>query len=306
MINKRKKSFNILSGLIIIILAILLFLYLYNTIFNTKAKKTFFSESQRIEISFNVEGFILKEEKLYYSPADGKVKRLKEAGELLKKGTEAAQIIKQDNSILSLQNEEGGLITFIKDNCEVKYSQDKFENLLIQEIINPPIKKERVAGNQSVREGDFIFKIVNNDNAKYVLVFDNRNKNRLSINDSVSLIIEDPISMILSGTVEKIEDKEENKCILILSVTYNIEPMLNERKVKGKITFGTITGSYIPKSSVIKNKENENIVYIRRNDNIEALKINIVGEDSLANNYIVENLSDYQEIYYDAKIIESK
>jgi len=304
---KKSSKLNILFGAVFIIIAGSILFYMFNSFSSNRASQTFYAELQRIEVSFRASGFVVKDEEIYFSPADGKVKRIIEAGELVKKGTEVAQIIQSDRKVVSVKTNREGLVTYIKDNCEEKYKDSNVDKLLVEEILEPPVKQERRGGGENVKKGDFLFKIVGNDSIKYVLILDKEDAKKISQNESLVFAVEYPVNMLIEGKIEKLEERENNKYVAIFSTTYYIEPLLNWRKISGRFVFGTFTASYVPETALTKNDKGEDIVFIKDSSGSpKAVKVKVLGKDSSRKSYIVQGLSKFQEVYSDAAFAKEK
>ena len=281
--------------------------YVFNDFSLSRTPETIYAELQRIEVSFPAAGFIAKDENIYYAEADGKVKRIIEPGEIVKKGTEIAQIVQNDGKIISVKAQNNGLVTYIIDNCEDKYNINNIDKLLTTEIIDPPVKQERVADGDTIKKGNFLFKIVGNDKISYILVFDKDEKQKISENKELVFAVEYPVNMLIDGKIERLEDREDNKCLAVFSTEYYIDTLLNWRKISGRFVFGTVTASYLPISSLTKNEKGEDVVYIKNSSGLpEAYKVTVLGKDYSRKNYIVQGLKKFEEVYFDANLAKEK
>jgi hypothetical protein len=305
--KKKFSIYNLILGLVIIVIGAGVLFYVFNGFSFSRTPETVYAEPQRIEVSIPASGFIAKDEKIYYAEASGKIKRIIEPGEIVKKGAEIAQITQNDGKTISVKAQNNGLVTYIIDNCEDKYNINNIDKLLTTEIIDPPVKQERVADGDTIKKGDFLFKIVGNDKISYILVFDNENKQKISGNKELVFAVEYPVNMLIDGKIEKIEDREDNKCLAVFSTEYYIDTLLNSRKISGRFVFGTVTASYLPISSLAKNEKGEDIVYIKKSTGLpEAFKVTVLGKDYSRNNYIVQGLEKFEEVYFDANLAKDK
>lgn len=304
---EKKSSFRFSFGLIVVVFAVIVFIYLFinGSTFKTQSQ-TSYAELQRIEVSYPATGFVSKVEKIYTAPVDGKIKRIIDAGELVKKDTEVAQIIQDNGNVISIKSDIGGLVTYIIDNCEEKYKAENIDNLLVEEILNPQIKQQRRGGGENVKTGDFIFKIVGNDFVKYILIIDKELAEKIKQNDTLVFGVEQPVNMLIEGKIEKIETRENNKYLVVFSTSSYIELLLNSRKVIGRFIFGTYTASYVPETALTKNENGEDIVFIKDSTGSpKPIKVNVIGKNNSLKSYIVQGLSNFQEIYIDASSIEN-
>lgn len=306
----RKKSIAfpiLLISLLSIVLALLLFWNIGRGLFQSKDSDTFQASIQRIELIIPASGFIARTEHLVLSPDEGKALRLQEAGELLRPKTEIIQLKKGPRGTETILNEINGLLSYIKDECEEKFVLANLDQLLLQEIIDPPAKQTRMGDEQSVRKGDFLFRIVENEEMHLILVMDPKYAEftqsifaeSFKPSSEINFRVESPTNLILGATVQKIEKREKDHSLLVLSTPYYIDTLLNNRKISGFFTFGYVTASLLPKTALQKAENGKYYVY-EKNDQARQIEVKLRGLDPFTQQYIVEGLETSQEIYTDA------
>lgn len=243
--------YYLVNGIFILVAFIIFFNFIPKSWFQKK-EDIIHSERERIELKFPVSGFLAKEEILITSPVDGKVKRLALAGELQAKLTDIVEITSTNGTVTKVQNEQEGFITYIKDNCETTHTLAAFneKKLLLSEILSPAVKKERVGDDQTVKKGDFLFKILKNSFIRYIFVADDDPNSYLAKGKEYVFASIKPTSIMINGTVESITPFEEGKYYIVFSSSYYIDTMINERTIQGNFYFGFVDGFRIPQSAI--------------------------------------------------------
>jgi hypothetical protein len=306
--RKRSSAVPVLFiSMLSILLAFLLFWNIGRGLFQGKGSDTIQASIQRIELIIPASGFIARTEHLILSPDEGKVVRMQEAGELFRPKTEILQLKKGPRGTETILNEFEGILSFIKDECEEKFILGNLDQLLLQEILNPPAKQVRVADDQTVKKGDFLFKIVENDQMHLILVIDPKYTefteglflDSFKQSSELNFRIESPTNLILGATVHKVEKREKEHSLIVLSTPYYIDTLLNNRKISGFFTFGYVTASLLPKTSLHKAENGKYYVYEKK-DETRQIEVKLRGMDPFTQQYIVEGLETSQEIYTDA------
>jgi hypothetical protein len=306
--GKKTIAFPILFvSLLSIVLAILLLWNIGRGLFQSNDSETIQASIQRIELIIPASGFVARTEHLVLSPDEGKVLRLQEAGELLRPQTEIIQLKKGPRGTETILNEFNGLLSYIKDECEEKFVLANLDQLLLQEIIDPPAKQTRLADDQSVKKGDFLFRIVENDEMHLVLAVDPKYteftqslfSDSFKPSSEINFRVESPTNLILGASVQKIEKREKDHSLVILSTPYYIDTLLNNRKISGFFTFGYVNASLLPKTALHKGENGKYYVY-EKNDEPRQIEVTLRGLDPFTQQYIVEGLETSQEIYTDA------
>ncbi len=294
-------------GLVCISIAFVLIWNIGKGIITTRNTGIIQTSLQRIEIKIPASGFVSKTEHLIFSPLDGKVERLEEAGELLRSGTEVVRIHKGSNEHEVITNEHHGILTFIKDDCEEHYIIQNLNQMLLKEILEPPVKMSRVGDDQNVKTGDFIFKIVENDIMHFALVIppqfknivENLKQHRFYENSNLTFRVENPTNLLLAGKIEKIEEREKNHLLVVFTTPFYVDVLLNTRFISGFFTFGYVTASLVPQSSIMIDDEGKSYA-IEHKEDPTKIPVTLLGIDPFSNQYIVDGLGSSQEIYINA------
>lgn len=316
--NSKKNSILLITiNFIFVIVAILLLINFFPKDLFQKKVDTFNPLLERIEIKIPAKGFIAKQEILFKAPIAGKVKRIKQAPELLAKNDEAVQIIPIDsNKAVSVKTNVEGFITYIKDNCEEKLSWDQLAKKVLTEtdVLSLSIKQEKVSDDQVVEKGDFIFKIVKDNIIHYYLIIDTSEIKKFSDYGPLVFTIDKPRNIASDGKVVKTLPLNEKKSLLIFETSFSIQPLLNDRQIEGAFTFPYVTACYLPSKAVKLKKDPKGVdkyyIYLKKSEGKKIIpvltEITVLGQDAYSKNYIVDHLKEDMDIFKDFSQTEKK
>lgn len=315
--TKKSSLLLILINFFFVVVAVLILFNFFPKNLFQKKSETFNPTLERIEVAIPAKGFIAKQEIIYTAPVAGKVKRIKQAPELVPKNDEAIQIIGIDTQkVQSIKVKEAGFITYIKDGCEELLSFEALQKKVLteDEIVNPPVNQIKVTDDQVVKKNDFIFKIVKDNIVRYYLVVDTKEISKFVIGDNLIFSIYTPQNITTDGKIVKITKINEKKSLLIFETSFYIEPLLNNRKISGSFTFPYVTASYIPTESVAIKKDAKGVEHFyilvkeEKNKKITAIitEIKPLGQNSYTKDYIVNDLSESKDIFRNYSVAEKK
>jgi hypothetical protein len=307
----KKRPFGLpffLFGLISVSIALVLLFNISRSLWDNNSSETIFPVTQRIEIKIPAAGFLSKTEYLIHAPDDGKVERLQPPGELYRSNTEIIRLKKDAQETITITNEHDGLLTYIIDECEQHFTYDNIDQLLLQEILNPPTKQRKLDDNQSVKKGDFLFKIIQNDEMHFILAIEPRfkemvqsvYKNIIKTGNDVNFKVESPTNLMIQGQIQRMEEREKDHLLLVISSPYYIDALLNNRRVSGYISFGHTTAFLLPVTAVLRDEEGNFFVFERKEVPTKMI-VNVLGLDTASNHYIIEKTESTPEVYTHAK-----
>lgn len=301
-----------MNGIFILVAFIIFFNFIPKNWFQKK-QVTFHSERERIELKLPAKGFMAKDEVIVTAPVDGKVKRLVLAGELQAKLTDVVEITGSDGKVTKVKNQEEGFVTYIMDHCESTHTLANFTNktLLLPEIINPPIKKEKVSDDQSIQKGDFLFKILRNTSIKYIFYVESDPFSHIQQNKEYVFSLSKPTSIMIPGKVESIIPADNGKFFVVFDCSYYNDTMVNERFAEGSFYFGFTDGFRIPATAMgieetekqgkkyfIYTQGESNTIqkeYVEVNTYIPSTKEYVIAGYSEPNEKFTENTSVYKD-----------
>ena len=264
-----------INGIFIAVAFIIFFNFIPKNWFQKK-QVIFHSERERVEVKLAAKGFMAKEEIIVTAPVDGKVKRIAMAGELQAKLTDIVEITSANGIVTKVKNQEEGFVTYIIDNCETTHTLTNFTNksLLLPEIINPSIKKEKVNDDQNVKKGEFLFKILKNTTIKYIFYIESDPFLNIQKGKEFVFALSKPTSIMIPGTVETIIPVEGTAFYVVFDSSLYNDTMINDRFAEGSFYFGFIDGFRIPTSAmgIEENEKKEKKYFIYIQDAAQAIQ----------------------------------
>ncbi len=290
-----------INGIFIVVAFIIFFNFMPKNWFQ-KQQAVFHSERERVEVKLAAKGFLAKEEILVTAPVDGKVKRLAIAGELQAKLNDIVEITSADGTVTKVKNQEEGFVTYIIDNCETTHTLANFTNktLLLPEILNPPVKKEKVNDDQIVKKGEFLFKILKNTTIKYIFYIDSDPFMQIQKGNEYVFAFSKPTSIMVPGTVETIIPAEGTAFYAVFDSSLYNDTMINDRSAEGNFYFGFVDGFRIPTAAMgieeNEKKEKKYFVYIQDDaKTIQKKYLHVSTYIPASKEYVITGYADENE-----------
>ncbi|MCK5848307.1 MAG: hypothetical protein KAH01_03835 [Caldisericia bacterium] len=292
MTNKKPDTISSIFIIFCFLVAIIIIVQVVRTISFSPKTDTFSLDIMRIEVTTPGNGYNSKTEFQYFSPIRGTVKRLKNAGSVVRVGSPMLSI-DSDETKTELSSQHIGILSYIRDGLESTYTVENALNgtLSVNEILDPATSFERVEDGKKVNEGDFVCKVVGNDLISYVLVVEPKFLNKLVENSSATFSLTYPTSMSISGTVNSITHIDENNAIVVFSTPYYIDVLLNTRKIEGYFSYGFHNASLMPMDAIKEvSPGNYALYYIPANGDIPVFtSVDVIGIQPGTNYYIVSS-----------------
>ncbi|MCE5223083.1 hypothetical protein LLG10_02690 [bacterium] len=290
-----------INGIFIVVAFIIFFNFMPKNWFQ-KQQAVFHSERERVEVKLAAKGFLAKEEILVTAPVDGKVKRLAIAGELQAKLNDIVEITSADGTVTKVKNQEEGFVTYIIDNCETTHTLANFTNktLLLPEILNPPVKKEKVNDDQIVKKGEFLFKILKNTTIKYIFYIESDPFMQIQKGKEYVFAFSKPTSIMVPGTVETIIPAEGTAFYAVFDSSLYNDTMINDRSAEGNFYFGFVDGFRIPTAAMgieeNEKKEKKYFVYIQDDaKTIQKKYLHVSTYIPASKEYVITGYADENE-----------
>ncbi|MDD4028464.1 MAG: HlyD family efflux transporter periplasmic adaptor subunit [Caldisericia bacterium] len=320
---RTKKTTDAVSVVVIafcFVIAAIILVQVFRTISFSHTNHTLSLDVTRTEIMILANGFNSKTETVYSSPVNGVVSRIKMAGAVVRIGSPILSIV-TDTTTTEIQSQTNGVLSYIRDNIEDTFT---FENALqktisMEEILDPPTKFERVEDGKKVKEGDFICKVVNNDNISYVLLVESRFASRLDIGKSYSFTLTYPASLSVNGSISKKEVYNDDYVLVCFTTPYYVETLLNTRKVNGYFSFGFHNAAILPPSAVKEVSPGLYAIYYVPFDSSKPVyaPVTVKGYQPGTNDFIITEIGagddakpvdEYRgiEVYLDWKLVEEE
>jgi hypothetical protein len=175
-----------------------------------------------------------------------------------------------------VKNQEEGFVTYIIDNCETTHTLANFTNktLLLPEILDPSVKKEKVNDDQIVKKGEFLFKILKNTTIKYIFYIESDPFMQIQKGKEYVFALSKPTSIMVPGTVETIIPAEGAAFYAVFDSSLYNDTMINDRSAEGNFYFGFIDGFRIPTAAmgIEENEKKEKKYFVYIQDDAKAIQ----------------------------------
>lgn len=177
----------------------------------------------------------------------------------------------------SYVTEFSGIVSYKIDGNEDYFKTDNLDKFTYK-YLNKNYNFKSLEMETKVKNGDPLFKIINNINWKVACTINNVSQiTNYNIGDSVKIQIPDIEN--LYGNVEKI-NKDKDHAVIIVSLDRYFENMYSNRIHDGKIIVNKTKGFEIPKSTLI-DRDNLTGVYVQEIKGlVKFVPVDIVNENS--------------------------
>ena len=186
--------------------------------------------------------------------------------------------------------EFSGIVTYKIDGNEDYFKIDNLEKFTYK-YLNKNYNFKNLEMETKVKNGDPLFKLVNNLNWKVACTINNVSQiSNYNLGDSVKIQI--PEIEDIYGIVEKI-NKDNNHAVIIVSLDRYFENMYSNRIHDGKIIVNKTKGFEIPKSTLIE-RDNLTGVYVQEIKGlVKFVPVEIVSE---TNDYVFINKGNKESV----------
>lgn len=234
--KKRKKRKRRIRALVFIVIIIYFVIRSIPSLVTSFAKTT---PAERITYIDNIEleGIVLKDEKVYLSNGE-KAEYTKENGEKVRVG-EVIGINSQGNIV----SEVSGIVSY--DNIDGLEKDIMLEEITLENIMESTYKEKEIKSSNGIKiiKGQN-WKIAGKTTLEYVDFFNKKKTEGQNINIHID-------GKELSGKVEEVL-KEDDSLKVLISGGKNIQDIYNLRNIKFKVNRKSYEGLKIPSSSVYK------------------------------------------------------
>jgi hypothetical protein len=280
------------------VVAAIILVQVFRSITFTGSNDTELLEVLRLEIMIPANGFNSKNEKVYFSPIDGTIEREKIAGAVVRVGSPVLSI-KTGQGSTEIQSESNGILSYIRDTLEGTYTVDNALNgsLTPQEITDPPTEFERVEDGKKVKEGEFICKVVDNEEISYVLLMNQKYFSKFQVGDSATFTLTYPSNLSVTGQITHLEPLNEKQVLVVFTTEFYVDVLLNTRKIEGYFTFGYQNAAILKPSTVKEVSPGEYAIYYLSSSTGKPVytPIQIAGYQPGTEYYIVSSFGSKDE-----------
>lgn len=319
MIKRRRLLFAYIAAIIVCIITI----YVVPSIEDI-LEKTYIAEPDVIVKSYDVEGYIVRDETVYVSNKAGSINRLIDSGKLVKGGSRVLEISGKgkDSPNADLEaalrslgkgttispdgiSTEAGYISYAIDGMEGKLNSEnleKYDSNMYKEYAQPGLCK---LDSKKCSDGEPIFKTTRNGEWWIVFFEGASAAKKYQEGEAVDIEINGETAKAYVKSISKVKGSNEHRIVLKCNVF--LKGYLELRKADVKITTESAKGLIIEKKSIVtkkkqkgvlvKNKLGENVfkpIYIKAEDSEKCAVSEDYYMDEKGN--FVETLKVYDEI----------
>lgn len=330
------KKHRLLLLYIAAIIICIIFIYVIPSVENI-LERTYIAEPGTIVRSYDVDGFVVRDETVYVSDKAGSINRLIDSGQLVKGGSRVVEItgkgkdepgVDLETALRSLGKSKkiapegissnAGYISYAIDGAEGKLgpdSLDKYDSATYKKYASASLCK---LDSRKCSKGEPIFKTTRNGEWWIVFFVDANMAKQYEEGSSVDIEVNDETADAYVKSISKVKGKSEYRVVLKCNVF--LKGYLKMRKAKVTITTESAKGLIIEKSSIVtkdkkqgvlvKNKLGENVfksIYVKANNGEKCAVCQDYYMDEKGN--FVETIKVYDEILAspsDNQVKESK
>ncbi|WP_195444249.1 HlyD family efflux transporter periplasmic adaptor subunit [Peptoniphilus harei] len=191
----------------------------------------------------------------------------------------------------SYKSEFSGIVSYKIDGNEEYFNISDLDKFTYK-YLNRNYNFKNLEMETRVRNGEPLFKIINNLNWKVACTISNAsNITNYNIGDSVKIQI--PEIEDIYGVVEKI-NKDENHAVIIVSLDRYFENMYSNRVHDGKIIVNKTKGFEIPKSTLIERNDLTGVYVQEIKGLVKFVPVDIVSE---SNDTVFINRGNKQSVF---------
>ena len=191
----------------------------------------------------------------------------------------------------SYKSEFSGIVSYKIDGNEEYFNISDLDKFTYK-YLNRNYNFKNLEMETRVRNGEPLFKIINNLNWKVACTISNAsNITNYNIGDSVKIQIPDIEDIY--GVVEKI-NKDENHAVIIVSLDRYFENMYSNRVHDGKIIVNKTKGFEIPKSTLIERNDLTGVYVQEIKGLVKFVPVDIVSE---SNDTVFINRGNKQSVF---------
>lgn len=265
-VKKNKRRFFILSLLILIIMLFVSYHYYkkYHIVMYT-------ADYGEVIDGFTTRGLIIRDEQVHYAPESGYANFLFSEG---KRAAYGQSIVRINSRIL--YNYQAGIISFAADGLEENLSYSKIDNISSDNYFDYKRKFKQNFDNDYIRQGQAVFRIVNNNQMFSVILTEREEAARYRPGEKVFIQADELGDNIVEASIYKIK-LEDEKGLLIIKFDLFLKEWLNVRWVEFGFIKNIYRGVVIPRKAVFTSPEGEGVlVYMPFSDTYQFKAIQVL------------------------------
>ncbi len=252
---------------------------------------------------------LIRDERVFTSPAPGRVELIQPEGERVSYGEEVARLEAAEDRI-TVYTEFSGVISFARDGYEEIMQPDNIANLSFEDYQNINPEYSPVVDGRSLEEDSFLFRIVDNDHIFMAFPLPEVEAERFSPGEQV-FIRRDQTENLMPARVTAINSRADNlaeggekrdKSLLVIRVDRFKQQWLNQRLVEKNLIKNIYRGLVIPREAVFLTPEGRGVLLQDRQGDYRFTRIEVRGGN--AEELVVEGLEIGQQIIANPEAVD--
>lgn len=256
---------------------------------------SYIAQYGELQIFDQVDGYIVRDEKIYFAGKSGEVNRYIKEGKLIRKGTKILNLSgdydgSQKFAFRDIReaSEKSGITTndfVVKEEGLIYYKADGFESEFTPKNMykknSADFRKLSRSNNRdlnikTVAKGDPVFKLIDRSAWYIVCYIKEKNEDRYSKGSKYPIAI-DGKTNIYGRVIDK--KKQDGKIRLIIKTDYNYEYFAEKRNINIKILTADASGLIIYNESIKKENGKEGVYIKKHNGKHQFLPIQVISTD---------------------------
>ncbi len=239
--------------------------------------RTYVAEYGSVEVSDDVDAFIIRDESVYTAPAAGEVNRLVKEGQLVKAGSRIVEITgtgrsQKTNTSKSVLESLGkksytaeggktdvaGYVSYYIDGAEGKLTTSRADKLSQDKLRSYSSVSVNQFGKGRVAKGEPVFKITTNGDWLVVFYVDKGSSGHFKAGNQVTMTFPGQDNDVI-GTVRSVK-KQSGSYRVMIDSNMMFKSMLNKRKASITVTSASADGIVIKTSSLVKKNGQQGVI----------------------------------------------
>lgn len=304
----KNRSYFFWKALLILLVFVMILFLVLNQIAGNRPR----SEAVRFgEVVDRVESeaLLIRDERVFTSPAWGRVELVRPEGERVSYGEEVARLETAESGI-TVYTELAGVISFAYDGYEEVLRPDNIANLSFAEYQKIEPDYSHVVDGRNLEEDSFLFRIVDNDHVFMAFPLPEVEADRFSPGENV-FISRHQTGDLIPARITAINSRSENsagssevneKALLVIQVDRFKQQWLNQRLVEKNLIKNIYRGLVIPREAVFLTPEGRGVLVQDRNRSYSFTRIEVIGGN--AEELVVEGLEIGQQIIANPEAVD--
>lgn len=278
--GKRGRGLNFLLVYLVLFGVCIAAIYAYPSL-KGLLKRSYLAQSGEVELTQEVDAYIVREDTVYSSEKAGTVNRLVDAGDLVKGGSRIVEISGEGRDEMGtdiartaeslgddMKKAEGGIsstagyISYTVDGAENRLNSKTIGTLTEKQFKEYTAASVRKLSDKKVAAGEPIFKTTRNGEWWIVFFAQKNDAERYSEGMRVELTIDDNSVRAYVKSISKPDEKGDVKIILKCNVY--LEGYLELRHADATVTLSSATGLLISNDSIVTKNKRKGVIVINK------------------------------------------